>query len=193
MITIMSSPLFEYFLTLAEREQRVDAGSVLFRTDDPVRSLFLVIAGELRLVRALPDGLQLTLQRAGSGSIVAEASLFADRYHCDALAAEESAVRAVPMTKAKAAIESDPDLASALMRHLAREVHRTRTRAEILSLKSVAARLDAWMAFNGGKLPPKGRWYQAASEIGVTPEAFYRELARRRHVAAHLVEEARRS
>jgi hypothetical protein len=33
------------------------------------------------------------------------------------------------------------------------------------------------MAFNGGKLPPKGRWYQAASEIGVTPEAFYRELA----------------
>jgi hypothetical protein len=88
------------------------------------------------------DGLQLTLQRAGSGSIVAEASLFADRYHCDALAAEESAVRAVPMTMAKAAIESDPDLASALMRHLAGEVHRTRTRAEILSLKSVAARLD---------------------------------------------------
>jgi CRP/FNR family transcriptional regulator, dissimilatory nitrate respiration regulator len=193
MISIMSSSLFEYFLTLAEREQRVDAGNVLFRTDDPVRSLFLVIAGELRLVRALPDGLQLTLQRAGSGSIIAEASLFADRYHCDALAAEESAVRAVPMTKAKTAIESDPDLASALMRHLASEVHRTRTRAEILSLKSVAARLDAWMAFNGGKLPPKGRWYQAAFEIGVTQEAFYRELARRRHVAAHLAEESRRS
>jgi CRP-like cAMP-binding protein len=83
--------------------------------------------------------------------------------------------------------------AAALMRHLAGEVHRTRTRAEILSLKSVAARLDAWMAFNGGKLPPKGRWYQAASEIGVTPEAFYRELARRRHVAAHLAEDSRRS
>lgn len=190
MISIMSSSLFEYFLTLAEREQRVDAGNALFRTDDPVRSLFLIIAG---LVRALPNGLQLTLQRAGSGSIVAEASLFADRYHCDALAAEESAVRSVPITKAKAALESDPDLASALMRHLASEVQRMRTRAEILLLKSVAARLDAWMAFNGGKLPHKGRWHQAASEIGVTPEAFYRELARRRHVAAHLAEESRRS
>jgi CRP-like cAMP-binding protein len=193
MIAIMSSSLFEYFLTLAEREQRVDAGNSLFRTDDPVRSLFLITAGELRLVRALPNGLQLTLQRAGTGSIVAEASLFADRYHCDALAAEESAVRSVPITKAKAALESDSDLASALMRHLAGEVHRTRTRAEILSLKSVAARLDAWIAFNGGKLPPKGRWHQAASEIGVTPEAFYRELARRRHIAVHLAEDSRRS
>jgi CRP-like cAMP-binding protein len=73
MISIMSSSLFEYFLTLAEREQRVDAGNTLFRTDDPVRSLFLIIAGEMRLVRALPNGLQLTLQRAGSGSILAEA------------------------------------------------------------------------------------------------------------------------
>lgn len=183
MITIMSKSLFEGLLKLAEREQRLAAGSVLFRGDDPVLSLFLVTAGELRLVRALPHGFQLTLQRAGSASILAEASLFADRYHCDALAAAESMVLAVPMAKARAALEHEPALASALMRHLAGEVHRTRTRAEILSLKSVAARIDAWVAFNGGVLPPKGRWHQVASEISVTPEALYRELARRRSSA----------
>jgi CRP-like cAMP-binding protein len=96
------------------------------------------------------------------------------------MAAEESAVRAVPVAKARAALEADPTLAFALMRHLAGEVHRTRARAEILSLKSVALRIDGWMALNGGVLPPKGRWHQVASEIGVTPEALYRELARRR-------------
>jgi CRP-like cAMP-binding protein len=143
-------------------------------------SLFLVTAGELRLVRALPHGFQLTLQRASSASILAEASLFTDRYHCDAVAASESAVRAVPMAKVKAALEGDVALAFALMRHLADEVHRTRTRAEILSLKSVASRIDGWMALNGGNLPPKGCWHQVASEIGVTPEALYREFARRR-------------
>ncbi|RWM70931.1 MAG: Crp/Fnr family transcriptional regulator [Mesorhizobium sp.] len=179
MIAIMSELLFERFLELAEREQSLPAGSVLFRMDDPVLSLFLVTAGELRLVRALPDGFQLTLQRAGSASILAEASLFADRYHCDALAAEASMVRAVPITRAMAVLESDRAF-GALMRHLAGEVHRTRTRAEILSLKSVAARVSAWMACNGGVLPPKGRWHHVASEIAVTPEAFYRELARRR-------------
>ncbi|MBA3446033.1 MAG: Crp/Fnr family transcriptional regulator [Pseudaminobacter sp.] len=180
MIVIMSKPLFECLLKLAEREQRLAAGSVLFRADDPVLSLFLVTAGELRLARALPHGFQLTLQRAGSASILAEASLFTDRYHCDALAAEDSAVRAVPTAKVRAALASDPALASALLAHLAGEVHRTRMRAEILSLKSVAARLDAWMAFNGDVLPPKGRRHLVASEIGVTPEALYRELARRR-------------
>ncbi|RUV66341.1 Crp/Fnr family transcriptional regulator, partial [Mesorhizobium sp. M5C.F.Ca.IN.020.14.1.1] len=73
MIAIMSDLLFERFLELAEREQSLPARSVLFRMDDPVLSLFLVTAGELRLVRALPDGFQLTLQRAGSASILAEA------------------------------------------------------------------------------------------------------------------------
>ncbi|GLS37942.1 hypothetical protein GCM10010869_35360 [Mesorhizobium tianshanense] len=89
-------------------------------------------------------------------------------------------MRAVPITRAKAVLENDRALASALLRHLAGEVHRTRARAEILSLKSVAARVSAWKACNGGVLPPKGRWHHVASEIAVTPEAFYRELARRR-------------
>ncbi len=180
MIAIMSKPLFESLLTLAEREQRLAPGGVLFRLGDPVLSLFLVTAGELRLVRVLPHGSQLTLQRAGSASILAEASLFTARYHCDALAAEDSAVHAVPTAKVKAALASDPALASALLAHLAGEVHRTRIGAEILSLKSVAARLDAWLALNGDALPPKGRRHLVASEIGVTPEALYWELARRR-------------
>mgnify|MGYP003383352578 CR=1 FL=1 len=89
-------------------------------------------------------------------------------------------MRAVPVAKVKAALERDPALTSALLAHLAAEVHRTRMRAEMLSLKSVAMRVDAWMEFNDGVLPPKGCWHQLASEIGVTPEALYRELARRR-------------
>jgi hypothetical protein len=50
----------------------------------------------------------------------------------------------------------------------------------MLSLKTVAARVDAWTAFNDAQLPPKGQWRQVAAEIGVTPEALYREFARRR-------------
>jgi CRP/FNR family transcriptional regulator, dissimilatory nitrate respiration regulator len=48
----------------------------------------------------------------------------------------------------------------------------------VRSLKTVAARVDAWMSLNDRPLPPKGR--QVAAEIGVTPEALYRELADRR-------------
>jgi len=42
--------------------------------------------------------------------------------------------------------------------------------------------LDAWLALDDGNLPPTGRWREVAAEIGVSPEAFYRELATRRAV-----------
>jgi len=47
-------------------------------------------------------------------------------------------------------------------------------------LKTVAARLDAWLAFHDNQLPPRGKRVEFAREIGVSPEALYRELARRR-------------
>jgi CRP-like cAMP-binding protein len=72
------------------------------------------------------------------------------------------------------------DRARAWARHLAQEVQRARAQAEILSLKTVAERVDAWITLNDDALPPKGYWHQVASEIGITPEALYRELARRR-------------
>ncbi len=53
-------------------------------------------------------------------------------------------------------------------------------RAEILSLRTVAARLDAWTAANHDRLPEKGAWKTLAAELATSPEALYRELARRR-------------
>jgi len=179
MILIMLHSLIDGLSKLAEGERRLVAGGILFRVNDPVVSLFVVARGALRLVRTLPHGFQLTLQRAGPGAILTEASLFADRYHCDAVASEDSLLRIVALRRVRAALKNDSVLASALMRHLAHEVHRARTQAETLSLKTVAERVDAWITLNDGLLAPKGRWRQVASEIGTTPEALYRELARR--------------
>src|SRR5688500_10034238 len=138
MIAIMSA--FERLARLGGRERQLTAGTLVFRSGDPVLSLFLVRAGELRLVRMLPHGFQLTLQRAGPASVLAEASMFAGRYPCDALAAEDSSLLAVPIASARDALERDAALAAELTRHLAGEVQRMRARAEILSLKSAADR-----------------------------------------------------
>lgn len=180
MIVIMSNSLVATLSKLTGREQKLAAGETLFRASDPVRSLFLVSAGALRLTRTLPHGFQLTLQRAGPGAVLAEASLFADSYHCDATAVEQSILRVVSLQQVRGALRDDPEFASALMRHLAHEVHRARAQTEILSFKTVSERIDAWMTLNDGRLPPKGRWRQIASEIGITSEALYRELARRK-------------
>lgn len=174
----MSGELLEGLLKLPSREQQLPTGEVLFRADDPVRSMFCILSGEVRLTRSLPHGLQLTLQRAGPGAVLAEASLFAANYHCEAIACQPTIAKVISRRRIEVALAGDAGFARAFMRHLANEVQRTRAIAETLSLKTVAERLDAWIAVNGGVLPPKGRWRQVASEIGSTPEALYRELAR---------------
>lgn len=51
-----------------------------------------------------------------------------------------------------------PEFADFWANHLAQELQRARLRSEILSLKTVAARLDAWIAWNCGHSPEKGEW-----------------------------------
>lgn len=65
------------------------------------------------------------------------------------------------------------------MAYLAREVWQARFRSELLSLKTVAARLEEWLNWQCGGLPPKGEWKTLAEQLGVSPEALYREIARR--------------
>ena len=55
-----------------------------------------------------------------------------------------------------------------------------RFRSEILTRKTVSERFDAWLGLPGNGLPPRGEWKTVAAHIGVSPEALYRELSRRR-------------
>jgi CRP-like cAMP-binding protein len=88
----------------------------------------------------------------------------------------------VPVGQVNDLIDRRPDLARALASHYAAEVQRARANAEIVSLKTVAMRLDAWLSLHHGSLPSRGRWHEVAAEIAVSPEALYRELASRRAV-----------
>src|SRR4028118_1607559 len=91
---------------------------------------------------------------------------------------------AIPRTIVEEAVTREPRIARLWAKHLAAEVQRARAQVEIISLKKVSERLDAWLAFSD--LPPKGQWHRVASEVGVTPEALYREMARRRKAEKHL-------
>jgi CRP-like cAMP-binding protein len=180
MIAIMSSVLLERLRGLATAERHLAAGTVLFRQGDPVRVLHLVVEGEACLVRHRPDGGTLVLQRARAGTLLAEASLFARHYHCDAVAVVPSSTRPIPVPAVRALLRHEPDFVEAWSSHLAREVQASRLRAEILALRTVAERLDAWLVAHDGQDAPRGAWKGVAAEIGVSPEALYRELARRR-------------
>jgi CRP-like cAMP-binding protein len=162
------------------RQIEVEAGTTLFRRDDPVRRLHVVEAGCVHLVRYGESGSAAVMQRASAGDVLAESSIFAERYHCDALVVADSVLWTGDMADVRAALDRDSRLAESLGRHLAREVMRMRSRVEVLTRKTVQDRLDGWLALNGDILPPKGAWRSVAEDMGVSPEAFYRELQRRR-------------
>jgi CRP-like cAMP-binding protein len=72
----------------AGRTVRVLApGELLFRQGDPATAIYKVESGRLRLIRRTVDDHLVTLHTARRGEFFAEASLFADAYHCDAVAA----------------------------------------------------------------------------------------------------------
>ena len=134
----------------------------------------------VHLVRLQSGGEHLILQRARSDAILAEASLFSDRYHCDAVAVMPTRTLAISKPAMRDALNGSPTLAANWAAYLAHEVQKARLRAEILSLRTVADRLDAWIAANDGRLPIKGEWKTVAAEIGTSAEALYREIAKRR-------------
>ncbi|MDE8347751.1 MAG: Crp/Fnr family transcriptional regulator [Acidocella sp.] len=163
---------------LAGRECEFSAGQTLFGLGDAVREVHFVRRGVIHLLRYRSDGAALILQRASAGAMLAEASVYSDTYHCDACAPDGAVTFAVARSDLRGRLDANPQACQALAQHLAHEVQRARLQAEILSLKTVQARLDAWLVWNGA-LPPKGQWRRLAGEIGVSPEALYREIAQR--------------
>ena len=173
MIAIMSETWIPAFADAPERP--LPAGAALFRRGDPVRHLFLLRAGEVALTRALADGGALTLHVAGPGAVVAPASLWAASTHCDALCRTEVRVAVRPVAALRDWLGASP--AAAALAEAARELQALRARVEVLRLRRLADRLDAYLDLYGP--PGPGGWVQVADWIGVTPPALYRELARR--------------
>ena len=163
MIDIMSADLKSQLHVIRSHELIFRPGQFLFHLGDRVTVIHVIEEGVVHLIRRRVDGAALVLQRAGPGSILAEASLHSNAYHCDAVAQAPTRSSALSKGEIKARLGTVPAFAEAWIDHLAHEVQRSRLHAEILSLQTVAARLDAWIACNEGRAPAKGEWRGVAS------------------------------
>ncbi|MGC8491724.1 MAG: Crp/Fnr family transcriptional regulator [Syntrophobacteraceae bacterium] len=67
-------------------------GELLFSPGDVARGFFAVLTGTVRLYRVSPKGKEVSIEIAGEGRTLAEASLFSNIYHCYAEALKDSTV-----------------------------------------------------------------------------------------------------
>ena len=157
------------------------AEETLFRQGDPVVSLFHVTAGTLRLTRHTEDGSRVLMHTVRAGDTLAEPSLFAATYHCDAIAATAARVHAFPRAAVLAAMAADPALALRFAGHLAHQIRDLRAQLELRDIRSAKDRLLAWLWLRASGDPPVARidqdWTTIADGIGLRREVVYRTLA----------------
>jgi CRP/FNR family transcriptional regulator, dissimilatory nitrate respiration regulator len=162
-------------------ERALEAGQVLFRTGQRTAGLYEVITGNVRLVRVDRAGREAVLHVAGAGETLAEASLFASAYHCDAIAMAATVVRLYPKALVLGEFERDPRAAQAFMTMLARQVMNLRARLEQRNIHSAHDRIRHYLALNAGTdgrtVKVTGTLKNLAAELGLTHEALYRALA----------------
>lgn len=176
----MSTDLIDKIVPMGGAPRALNENSFLFHQSEPVKSVFIVMEGLVELTRCQLDGTSIVLQRAECRTVLAEASVYSERYHCDAIVKLPSQYIEIPKKRFRQGLHKDQEFADLWTAHLSREMQSARYRSEILARKTVAERLDGWLAWKGGALPRKGQWKSIAEQIGVSPEALYRELAKRK-------------
>ena len=154
---------------------------VLFRQGDKVAAIYFVEAGRLRLDRRTIDGRSLVLGTTPAGEFFVEAALFADIFHCDAVATEPSRVRVYPKAAVLNALRTDPPSAMSFLKLMAHQVIGLRQRLEVMKVRSAKERVMLYLDLNaapdGRTVELRGQLQDIASELGLTREALYRTLA----------------
>jgi CRP-like cAMP-binding protein len=163
-------------------EQRSLArNEVLFRQGKKATAIYFVEAGRLRLERRTFDGRLLILGATPAGEFFVEAALFADAYHCDAVATEPSEVRVYPKEVVLNALRTDPTGAMSFLAFMAHQVIEMRQRLELMKIRSAKERVLLYLDLHAGRnsrtVNLRGHLQDIASELGLTREALYRTLA----------------
>src|SRR4249920_3884440 len=122
----MTSDSLPTSLECGSAVRELASGELLFSQGDRAAAIYRVESGQLRLIRRTVDDHLVILHTARRGEFFAEASLFSEAYHCDAIAAATSRIRVYSKASVIAAFRTDPALAEAFMARLAYQLQELR-------------------------------------------------------------------
>ena len=161
--------------------RQLAAGEALFREGSPTWGVFRLQSGGVRLVRCTVGGHQVATHTVRQGEFFAEAALFSETYHCDAVASEPSEVLVFHKDALVPQLRASPERLWTFSAELAKRVQGLRTRLEIQQTRSAEERILQFLHLHcdaSGFWAQRGTLKHLAEEIGLTHEALYRALAR---------------
>lgn len=162
------------------RSISLESGQTLFRQGDDPPGLPFVTDGQIDLLRHTETGRSVRIHVARPGETFAEASIFAEHCHCDAVAAGPSHLRLLPKRSVLGALETHPGLGQVFSLHLAQSLMTARRLLELRAITPLTERVLARLsdlADATGALPRQMSLISIAADLDVTPPALYRTIA----------------
>jgi len=152
---------------------------ILFLQNDKVLNMYFIKAGRLKLQRETLEGFQVIQHIAFKGEVIAEASLYSQRYHCSAIADTKSEISYLRKIDLLNYFEKNPGAMSQLLMLYAHQIKSLRAINEIKNIRSAKERTLAFLrnemdAECEVKLSISLK--DVAYRIGLTHETFYRTL-----------------
>ncbi|HXE58097.1 MAG TPA: Crp/Fnr family transcriptional regulator [Gemmatimonadales bacterium] len=162
-------------------ERRYAAGETLFTAGSAPRGFFVVLEGEVRVLRGGARR-QHVVHVEGPGGTLGEVSLFdGGGYPATAVASAPVRCLVFPRAAIEAALAADPQVAWVFFRRLASRTRHLVDRLDRLAARSVTSRLAALLLARADEAGPGpftlGRTQsQAAEELGTVREVLVRSL-----------------
>lgn len=168
------------------RRQQVSKGETIYSYGDRAAAVYYLESGRVKLTRYTTDGKLVTLRTVEAGELFGEADLYFDSYHCKAAADVESRIVVYPLSQVQQQVVEDSRLAQALLQQSHLLLQQLRERLLLLTIRLNKDRILEYLRHQPFIEQPDGSrtieldgpLKAIAEELDISPEAFYRSLAR---------------
>jgi len=167
----------------AATDHRLAKGEVLFHEGDAAQAIFILLEGQMKLVRYSEKGRELLIHLVKPGQSFAEAALFGSgTYPATAEAIEPSRVLRLARDTLLGLIRADPELGLAMLASTALWTRRLAGKLQLLTQRRVEERLAVYLLSRAGGhqicagdvVPLGSPKHLVAAQCGTAPEVLSR-------------------
>jgi len=164
--------------------RRLESGACLFHQGDRAERFYLLLQGQIKLMRLLPEGQEKLVEVISAGQSFAEALLFSgiDKYPVSAAALRDSQLISIDGAHYRQLLEEQPKICLDLLAAFSIRLHQRLNEIDTLTLANASRRVARYLcqqqAECRGPIQLDVPKRLIASQLGIQPETFSRILHR---------------
>jgi CRP-like cAMP-binding protein len=164
--------------------RRLESGDSLFHQGDAAERFYLVLEGQMKLIRTLPEGQEKLVEVIQTGQSFAEALLFSGTrcYPVTAIATRASSLASIDGVHYRHLLEEQPKICLDLLASFSIRLHQRLNEIDTLTLANASRRVVRYLSQApqnaNGDIQLSVSKRLVASQLGIQPETFSRILHR---------------